>query len=187
MRIAILIHDEFQDDTLRQPLQRLRQAGHEVALVGPQQGRLYRGKHLRETFSADLSFDLVEAEDFDALVIPGGYAPDRLRIVPGVEDFVRAFALGKKPIAAICRGAQLLISADVLRGRTLACYESIAVDVRNAGGLVVDRPVVIDGHLVSSRKPADLPAFCEALLALLAGQPYEAEQPPEAQHPSLKR
>ena len=105
--------------------------------------------------------------DFDALIVPGGYAPDRMRMRHAMVDLVRDACAAGKPVAAICHGPQLLISADVLRDRTVTCWPSIAIDVRNAGGLYVDRPVVQDRNLITSRKPDDVPQFTAALLKAL--------------------
>ncbi len=106
----------------------------------------------------------MKAADFDAVVVPGGHAPDKMRMRHAMVDLVRdAFTAGK-PLAAICHGPQVLISADVLRGRTLTCWPSIAIDVKNAGGAYVDRPVVEDRGLITSRKPDDIPQFVDAIV-----------------------
>jgi len=171
-KVAFLIHNDFQDDEFRQPYDALCQAGFEVTLLGPESDKTYRGKNLRERATSDLGLDAARPADYQALVIPGGYAPDKLRLVPGIAEFIRHFDQHKKPIAAICHGPQLLITADILRGRTVTCYESIAVDVKNAGANYVDEPVVVDSNLVTSRKPADLAPFCEATIALIKGEKY---------------
>ena len=107
-------------------------------------------------------------KDFDALVIPGGHAPDKMRMRHAMVDLARDAMEAGKPVAAICHGPQLLISANALRGRTLTCWPSIAIDVKNAGGLYVDKPVVEDGNLITSRKPDDVPVFSEAIIRALA-------------------
>jgi protease I len=107
-------------------------------------------------------------KDFDALVIPGGHAPDKMRLRHAMVDLARDFFEAGKPVAAICHGPQVLINANVLRGRTLTCWPSIAIDVKNAGGLYVDRPAVRDGNLITSRKPDDVPFFNEAIIAALS-------------------
>lgn len=167
MRVAILIHNDFQDDEFRVPVRALQQVGCDVIVVGPEAQRSYRGKSLRELATSDVAFETARPHDYDALVIPGGYAPDKLRMVRGIEDFVRTFHQQGKPIAAVGHGPQLLISADLLRERRCTASESITVDVRNAGGIVVDEGVVIDHNLITARKPSDLPGFCDALLGLL--------------------
>jgi protease I len=139
-----------------------------VTVIGPVAGRDYAGKG-GQIVRCDRAAGAVRAADFDALIIPGGYAPDRMRMRHAMVDLARdTFAAGK-PVAAICHGPQLLISADVLRGRTMTCWPSIAVDVRNAGGLYVDRPVVQDSNLITSRKPDDVPVFTAAILKALEG------------------
>lgn len=171
-RVAMLIHNDFQDDEFRQPYNRMIQSGFDVTLIGPEPHKTYRGKNLRERAVSDLGLDAANCQDYDALVIPGGYAPDKLRLVPGIDAFVRAFDREGKVIAAICHGPQLLISAEVVRGRRMTCFESIAVDLRNAGARYVDEPVVTDGHLITSRKPADLPQFCDTLVSAIRGEAH---------------
>jgi protease I len=176
-KIAVLVHNDFQDDEYRRPVAALQSAGHEVTIVGPEGQKTYRGKNLREKAVTDVGLDSARPEAFDALVIPGGYAPDKLRLVNGVVPFIRHFHETGKPIAAICHGPQLLISADIVRGRRLTCYDSIVVDVKNAGGVYLNEAVVTDGNLITSRKPADLPHFCDALLqALNAVRPAAAHR-----------
>ena len=165
-RVAILVEDGFEDSELTGPLDGLRQAGVTVSLVGAAAGRVYTGKK-GHTVTAELAASKVRAEDVDAVLIPGGHAPDRMRMRHAMVDLVRDACEAGKPVAAICHGPQLLISADVVRGRTLTCWPSIAVDVRNAGGLYVDRPVVVDDNLITSRKPDDVPQFTRALLDAL--------------------
>ncbi len=166
-RVAILVEDDFEDRELTGPLETLRAAGVEVSVVGPSAGAEYRGKRGEAVVRADLSAGAARMRDFDALVIPGGYAPDRMRMRHAMVDLARDAMDAGKPVAAICHGPQVLISANVLRGRTLTCWPSIAIDVKNAGGLYVDRPVVEDGNLITSRKPDDVPMFSEAILRAL--------------------
>ncbi len=167
-RIAILVEEEFEDRELTGPLDALREAGAQVMLVGPTAGAQYRGKRGQAMATADLGASAVRAIDFDAIIIPGGHAPDRMRLRHPMVDLVREAMRAGKPVAAICHGAQVLISADALRGRTLTCWPSIAIDVKNAGGLYVDKPVVEDGNLITSRKPDDVPQFNEAIIRALA-------------------
>lgn len=166
-RVAILVEDEFEDRELSGPLEILKRAGLEVVLVGPMAGGQYRGKK-GEVVTADLAAGRVRASEFDALVIPGGHAPDRMRMRHAMVDLTRDMVAAGKPVAAICHGPQLLISVNALRGRTVTCWPSIAIDVKNAGGLYVDRPVVEDGNLITSRKPDDVPLFAEAILRALS-------------------
>jgi protease I len=167
-RVAILVEDEFEDRELAGPLETLRQAGATVTLVGPTAGAEYRGKRGEAKVVADLAAGAARIEDFDALVIPGGHAPEKMRMRHAMVDLARDAMHAGKPLAAICHGPQLLISADTLRGRTLTCWPSIAIDVKNAGGLYVDKPVVEDGNLITSRKPDDVPAFSEAIVRALS-------------------
>jgi protease I len=166
-RVAMLVEEGFEDVELTGPLEGLRSAGVAVTIVGPVPGREYTGKR-GAVVTCEAAAGAVRAADFDAIVIPGGYAPDKMRLRHAMVDLARDAAAAGKPVAAICHGPQLLISADVLRGRTVTCWPSIAIDVRNAGGLYVDRPVVTDGNLITSRKPDDVPQFTAALLEALA-------------------
>jgi protease I len=167
-RVAILVEDDFEDRELIGPLEALRAAGVVVSVVGPSAGAEYRGKRGEAVIKADVAAGAVGIKDFDALVIPGGHAPDKMRMRHAMVDLARDAMDAGKPVAAICHGAQVLISANALRGRTLTCWPSIAIDVKNAGGLYVDRPVVEDGNLITSRKPDDVPVFSEAILRALA-------------------
>ena len=167
-RVAVLVEDEFDDRELTGPLDALRSAGATVLVVGPTAGASYRGKRGEAVVTADLSAGAARIEDFDAVVIPGGHAPDKMRMRHAMVDLARDAMEAGKPVAAICHGAQVLISANVLRGRTLTCWPSIAIDVKNAGGLYVDKPVVEDGNLITSRKPDDVPVFSEAIIRALA-------------------
>ena len=167
-RVAVLVEDGFDEREVNLTIAQLRAAGVLVTIVGPLAGREYAGKE-GQAVTAEIAAGAVRAADVDALVIPGGYAPDRMRMRHAMVDLAREMCDAGKPVAAICHGPQLLISADVLRGRTLTCWPSIAVDVRNAGGLYVDRPVVADGNLITSRKPDDLLQFTAALLQALEG------------------
>src|SRR5213594_2206539 len=167
-RVAILVEDDFEDRELTGPLEALRDAGATVTLVGPTAGAEFKGKRGLAMVRSEAAAGAVRMKDFDALVIPGGYAPDKMRMRHAMVDLARDAMEAGKPVAAICHGPQLLISADVLRGRTLTCWPSIAIDVKNAGGLYVDKPVVEDGNLITSRKPDDVPAFSEAIIRALS-------------------
>ena len=167
-RVAILVEDEFEDRELVGPLEALREAGATVTIVGPAAGTEYRGKRGHAVVSSNLPAGSARITNFDALVIPGGHAPDKMRMRHAMVDLARDAMDAGKPVAAICHGPQLLISANALRGRTLTCWPSIAVDVKNAGGLYVDKPVVEDGNLITSRKPDDVPMFSEAIIRALS-------------------
>lgn len=169
--VACVLANDFEDSEFKVPYDRLREAGHEVMVVGRKAGEQVTGKQGQEKTRVDASADQVRAQDFDLLLIPGGYSPDKLRIDPAVVAFVRAFGEQGKPVAAICHAPSLLIEADMVRDKTLTSWPSVATDVRNAGGHWVDREVVVDGNLITSRKPDDLPAFCAAMLEHLVGAP----------------
>jgi deglycase len=169
-RVAVLVEDEFEDRELTGPVDGLRAAGATVVIVGPTAGGQYRGKRDGTVVAADLAAGAAHAGDFDALVIPGGHAPDKMRMRHAMVDLTRDMMHAGKPVAAICHGPSVLISAIALRGRTLTCWPSIAIDVKNAGGMYVDKPVVVDGNLITSRKPTDLPAFCRQIAMALSGQ-----------------
>ena len=166
-RVAMLVEDEFEDRELTGPLDALRAAGATVTVVGPNKGASYRGKRGDATVTSDLAAGDARMRDFDALVIPGGHAPDKMRLRHAMVDLARDAMEAGKPVAAICHGPQLLISANALRGRTLTCWPSIAIDVMNAGGLYVDKPVVEDDNLITSRKPDDVPVFSDAIIRAL--------------------
>ena len=164
--IAALVGPEFEDVEYTRPVEAFRKAGHTVTVVGRKGGEVVKGKHDTAVHVERAAGD-VAVGDFDALFIPGGHSPDKLRIDPAVVEFVREFVESGKPVFAICHAPQLLITAKVIRGRRVAGWPSIRVDIENAGAEYVDEPVVEDGNLVSSRKPEDIPAFVEASLKRL--------------------
>ena len=166
-RVAILVEEGFEDRELTGPLEALRAAGATVLIVGPTAGAEYRGKRGMAVVTSDLAAGAAKVNDFDAVVIPGGHAPDKMRMRHAMVDLARDAMTAGKPVAAICHGPQVLISANTLRGRTLTCWPSIAIDVKNAGGLYVDKPVVEDGNLITSRKPDDVPMFSDAIIKAL--------------------
>lgn len=169
-RIAILAEEDFEDSELVEPLRAMKNAGARVIIVGSGTKQSYKGKRGSATITADVTADKVKAEDFDAIIVPGGYAPDKMRLHQSMIDLVRkAHDLGKV-IAAVCHGPQLLISAGVVRGRRVTSWPSVAVDLQNAGANWVDEPVVQDGNLITSRKPADLPRFNKAIVEALVRQ-----------------
>ena len=168
-RVAILLEDLFEDTELTSTRDALTVAGARVVFVGPMAGKAYTGKR-GSVVTADIAAGSVRVGDVDAVVIPGGYAPDKMRLRHAMVDLVRDCMAAGKPVAAICHGPSVLINANVLRGRTLTCWPSIAVDIKNAGGRYVDRPVVEDGNLITSRKVDDLKVFNEAILGQLAAQ-----------------
>ncbi len=165
-RIALLCEDMFDDQEFIYPLHRFREAGAEVHVVAPEGGRIYKSKHGFEVTS-DLGADEIRADRFDAVIIPGGYAPDRMRRHPALVNFVRDMNSAKKPVAAICHAGWMLVTADIVRGRTVTGFFSLGVDLHNAGAEFVDREVVRDGNLITSRGPADLGAFCRTIIQAL--------------------
>lgn len=171
-RVAVLVEDLYEDLELWYPVLRLREEGAEVTIVGSRAAE-YRGKHGYPA-SADKGIDTVEASWFDAVIIPGGYAPDRLRRYPAVLEFVRAMNAQGKVIAFICHGAWVPISAGILPGKRATCYFAIKDDLVNAGAHYVDAEVVRDGNLISSRQPSDLGAFLRETIRTLARSAEEA-------------
>lgn len=167
-KIAMPLDSDFEDSEYRMPYDSLVSAGHEVHIVGLKKGKEVTGKQGQETATIECTADELRPEDFDAVVIPGGYSPDHLRTSPGLIDFLRRFDTLGRPIAAVCHGPQLLIEADIVRGRRLTSWPSVRTDLKNAGAEWVDQEVCIDGTLITSRKPDDLAAFSRALLVRLA-------------------
>ena len=166
-RVALLVEDDFEDVTVSGPLELLRAAGVAVTLVGHAKDATYTGRR-GLVMAAELGAGQARVKDFDAVVIPGGYAPDRMRLRHAMVDLVRDMLEAGKPVAAIDHGPSLVISALGIRGRTLTCWPSIALDIKNAGGLYVDKPVAEDGPVITSRKTDDVPPFCDAILRALA-------------------
>ena len=160
-RVAMVLAKNFEDVEATDPKAYLEDAGAEVTVIGIERGPIEGKKGA--TLNADATFADVSPNDFEMLVIPGGGAPENLRIHDPAVEFTRRFVESGKPVAAICHGPQLLISAKVLAGRTLTAVNKIRDDIANAGGNYVDQPLVEDGNLITSRVPADLPVFDEAL------------------------
>lgn len=167
-RIAVMVAEGFEESEYIRPVEAFKDAGHEVINVGLEAGTKVTGKHNTAIVAIDVGILDVDIDTFDALYIPGGYSPDKLREYREPVDFVRMFVQMEKPVFSICHGAQLLISADVLRGRSVTGWKSIKKDILNAGADYKDQAVVIDGNLISSRQPSDLLAFIDAVLAFLA-------------------
>lgn len=165
--IAVLAENEFEDLEMWYPVLRLREAGHQVTVIGSGSAPEYKGKYGLK-IKVDKAIDEVSPKDFDGLVLPGGWAPDKMRRYPAMVDFVKAIDEGEKPIASICHGGWMLASARVCQGRRLTSTPGIRHDLENAGATWVDAPVVRDGHHVSSRRPDDLPDFMREYLKLLA-------------------
>jgi protease I len=168
-RIAILAENLYEDLELWYPALRLREAGAEITIVGSG-ADTYTSKH-GYPVQANAKAEEVCATDFDAVLIPGGYAPDHMRRHPAMIKLVREAYEQEKVVAAICHAAWMLVSAGVVRGKRITCFASIKDDVINAGGRYEDREVVRDGTLITSRMPEDLPAFCSTIIETLAATP----------------
>ena len=169
-RIAILAEEGFEDAELIEPLRAMKDAGARVLVVGSGSQKSYKGKKGGAIVPVDTTAEQVNARDFDAIIVPGGYAPDRMRLHQSMIDLVRKAYDAGKIIAAVCHGPQLLISANIVKGHRLTSWPSVAIDLKNAGAIWVDEPVVRDGNLITSRKPADLPRFNEAIIEALIHQ-----------------
>jgi protease I len=165
VRVALLVEQQYQEMEVWYPLYRLREAGCRVTVVGPEANHTYPSK-LGYPCKSDRSAKEVSAHDFDAVVIPGGFAPDYLRRCESLVKLVNSMAEQGKVVAAICHGPWVLCSTQALKGKRATCFYSIRDDVSNAGATFVDAEVVRDGNLITSRKPDDLPAFLQALLAV---------------------
>ncbi len=166
-RVAILLEDLFEDLEFWYPYYRLKEAGAEVISVGAEKGKACKGKNGLPA-TAEAGIQAVAARDFDAVVIPGGYSPDRMRRHPAMVELVRSMGKAGKVVAAICHGGWMLASADLLRDKRATGFFSIKDDMVNAGARWEDREVVADGSLVTSRQPADLPAFCRTIIEKLS-------------------
>ena len=179
--IAFLVaHEGIEQVELTEPWKAVTDAGHEAVLVSPKSGEVQMFEHLdkADTKAVDKTVSEVSASDFDALVLPGGVAnPDALRMDEGAVALVKEFVASGRPVAAICHAPWTLVEADVLSGRTLTSWPSLQTDIRNAGAEWVDERVVVDGNLITSRNPDDLPAFCSALVEAL--EHGAAAQPPQ--------
>jgi protease I len=169
-RIAVLVADLYQEMEVWYPLLRFREDGAETVAVGAEAGKTYASKKGYPVV-ADQSIAEVRAADFDAIVVPGGWAPDSLRQDEWVLKFVREMDRAGKVVAAICHAGWVLCSAGILRGRKATCFKAIKDDLINAGAQYVDEEVVVDGNLITSRVPGDLPAFCGEIVKALAAKP----------------
>lgn len=164
--IFILIENEFRDEELVYPYYRFKEAGYEVKIIGPAAGKEYKGKS-GVTMKSDLSPAEADIDNAAAVIIPGGNAPDKMRTNKDMAELVKKAHSRQKIIGAICHGGSMLVEADIIKGRKVTSYISIATDMRNAGAEYLDMEVVVDGNIVTSRIPDDLPAFCRSILELL--------------------
>jgi protease I len=173
-RIAILVDNIYQEMEVWYPYFRFQEAGAEVVAVGAKAGETYTSK-LGYPIKSQKSYDEVRTSDFDGVVVPGGYAPDLIRRHSAANRFVHDMNKQGKLVAAICHGGWVLCSADILKGRKATCFFAIKDDVVHAGAKYEDAEVVVDGNLVTSRKPEDLPAFCRASMEVLSAVPALAK------------
>jgi protease I len=172
VRVAILATDGFEQSELLEPRRALDEAGATTDVISLKSDDIKGWNHTEwgESIAVDKTVDSVDAKNYDALLLPGGVMnPDKLRMDPKAVAFVKAFFDGKKPVAAICHGPWTLIEAGAAKGRTLTSWPSLKTDIQNAGGKWVDREAVVDGNLVTSRNPKDIPAFNREVAKLFAG------------------
>lgn len=165
--IAILATDGFEQSELVEPRDKLKAAGFMVEVVSPESGSIrgWKGKDWGDPVDVDVKLSSAKAEDYDALVLPGGVInPDKLRLDKKALDFIRSFDADKKPIAAICHAPWLLAETGIAKGRDVTSWPSVRTDLENAGGRWHDKEVVVDGNLITSRKPDDIPAFTQAVI-----------------------
>jgi protease I len=178
-KVAILVTDGFEQVELTEPKKALEEAGAQTEVICPGAKTIVKGWNHTDwgdEFKVDRPLEQARGDDYDALLLPGGVLnPDKLRRRPEVQEFVRNFASAGKPIAAICHGPWTLIDAGVVRGRMVTSYESIQTDLKNAGAEWVDREVVVDNGLVTSRKPDDIPAFNRKMIEEFAEGPHDRE------------
>ena len=179
LRVAILVTDDFEQVELVEPKKALDQAGATTRIISPKEGQVQGMNHdvKADTFPVDMTLDQANPGDFDAGLLPGGAVnADALRMEPMAQEFVRQTDKQGKPVAVICHGPWLLVSAGLVKGKTLTSYYTIQDDIRNAGGNWVDQEMVRDGTWVSSRSPKDLPAFNKGMIELFAGSKVTLKQ-----------
>ncbi len=170
-KVAMLVADGFEQVEMTEPRRALERAGALVEIVSPKTGRVrgWKSTDWGDDFQIDVTLSAANSEDYDALVLPGGVMnPDKLRTIPEARIFVRAFFDDRKPVAAICHGPWTLVDAGVLEGKQVTSWPSLRADLENAGASWVDEETVVDGTLVTSRKPDDIPAFNRATVMLIA-------------------
>jgi len=171
LKVAILVANGFEQDEMTKPRDALKQAGAQVALISPEEGKVKGWKHTEwgDEFPVEVSLDDANADEYDALLLPGGVMnPDKLRLIPAAIGFVKEFVHAVKPIAAICHAPWILINAGGVDGKNITSWGSVKIDLINAGAKWVDEEVVRDGQLMTSRKPDDIPAFNKAMIALFS-------------------
>ena len=167
VKVAILAESQYEDLELWYPYYRLKEEGADVKIIGTGSSEIYKSKHGYDV-KVDSKVDDVSTTQFDAIIVPGGWAPDYMRRYPKMVEFVKNADKNNKIIAAICHAGSLLVSAGVLKGKTVTCFKAIKDDVINAGANYIDKEVVVDSNLVTSRHPSDLPAFSRELIEVLS-------------------
>lgn len=176
-RVLIIATDGFEQSELMKPRENLQQAGIHTTVASPESGSIkgWDQTDWGDSVDVDATLDEVSVDDYDGLVLPGGQInPDKLRLEEKAVSLVRQFVEAGKPVAAICHGPWLLVEADVVKGKTVTSWPSVRTDLRNAGANVVDQEVAIDGNIITSRNPDDIPAFSKALIGMLQDQTVEA-------------
>jgi len=166
-RIVLLVEDRYQVLELWYPLIRLREAGAVVTVAGPEGGKVYKSAEGYE-ITADVSVGSIRIKEYDAIIVPGGYAPDLMRRNPAIVGLVKEAYNQGKVVAAICHAGWILASAGIVRGKRVTSFYSIKDDMINAGANWLDEPIVCDGRIITSRKPEDLPFFCREIIAALS-------------------
>ena len=164
-KVAFIVDEMFEDSEFKVPYDQVREAGHEAIIVGLEKGKSLEGEKGEERITTEAAAAEVGADDFVALVIPGGYSPDKIRLDSNMVELTRSMYDAGKPVAAICHAGWMLAEADIARGKTVTSWPSIKTDLINAGADWVDQEVVEDGNLITSRKPDDLEAFSKTLLS----------------------
>lgn len=178
IRVAVIATDGFEEAELTEPVKALEEAGAKVEVVSLKKGSIQAFRHHDKsiTVPVDRRLDEISVDEYDAVVLPGGALnADAIRVEPKLQSFLRDFGTSGKPIAAICHAPWELISAGLVQGHTMTSYFTIQDDIRNAGGIWVDQEVVIDGSLVTSRQPDDIPAFNREMIRLFARTPAGAQ------------
>jgi len=165
MKALIISADNFEDSELLVPYYRLKEEGIQVEVASMKKGPI-KGKHGYQV-EVDKTLDEVRSADYDLLILPGGRAPEAIRKEEQAVRIAKEFFQQKDPVAAVCHGPQLLITADLVKGRHATCYRSVAEELKNAGGIYEDKEVVVDGNLITSRQPSDLPAFLRETMKIL--------------------
>jgi protease I len=165
-KMLLMIENGFEDAEVIYPFYRMQEAGYEIDVVGPAKGETYKGKY-GYPVTANTDPSEVNIRDYVTLLIPGGQAPDKMRLNDGLVDLVKAADREGLVVAAICHGPQMLIEADIVRGRNATCYRSVLTDILNAGAIYHDLPVITDGNMITSRAPKDLPEFCRQILIVI--------------------